>query len=285
MEITYDEFIAVWQSPQQKEALDQKIEMDNNARYQARMNGEGKDPQGKAMLANMTPNQFKSLRTHQMLQLLNAYRDARSSKVPDLLSISATTTNMNDIRRVLGDKPGYIYHTGPVALDYETVCAVQHLAELMGPSGSYAYDKEWTKHMYPSRMTAVIDEMVAVKDILAKQENLPYNDVVGNKIYRETNLVKRAIGKSQMTHQGIAIPGVGYADEALFPTDQKGKNVFGIEDYSLSAENLFKRKTNIFSRISHAISGKVKEMFTDKDKLQEEKAKIGHRTMEVGGER
>lgn len=285
MEVTYDEFIAVWQSPQQKEALDQKIEMDNQSRYNARMNGVGRDPQSVSMLSNMNQYQYNNLRAHQMSQLLQAYRDAQSGRIPDRLSISSTTTDPEQIRRVIGEKPGYIYHTGPMALDYETITAVQHLATLMGPTNNYSPEKEWTKNMSVSKMVKIVDEMVAVKDILAKQENLPYQDVVGNKIYRETNLAKRAIGKQQLNHKGIAIPGQPYVEEELFPTDQTGKNVFGIKDYSLSSEQLFNRKTNVFSRISQAISGKVKELFTEKDKLKEEKEKMGNRTIDLGGER
>lgn len=285
MKITYDEFIAVCQSPEQKEDLDKKILIDNQRRYNSRMNGVGTDSQSSTMLQSMSPSQYNTLRAHQMGQLLQAYRDANSGKIPHRLSIQSTTTDPEHIRRVIGNNPGYIYHTGPMALDYETIVAIQHLATLMGSTNNSSLEKSWAKNITPTSMVSIVDEMITVKGLLAQQEKLPYPDLIGDKIYRETNLAKRAIGKHQPNYSGMPIPGGGYIEEELFTTNQKGKNVFGIEDYSLSWEELSHRKTNVFSRISHAISSKVKEIFTDKDKLKLEKAKMGNRVIDLGGER
>ena len=94
MKITYDEYIATWQAPEAKESLDGKISNDAEKRYQQRMQGVGTDPSSRDLLANMSKEDFKSLRKYQMMQLLQAYRESRSGKTHNLLSINPGTTNI-----------------------------------------------------------------------------------------------------------------------------------------------------------------------------------------------
>ena len=274
MEITYDELIARWQSSEFKETLDARIEADTQARYSQRMFGVGTDEKSRTELYTMSPQQYKHLRSYQMVQLLDAYKSANSSRTPNLLSINSGTTDPHTIRRVIGDRPGYIMHNGTLALDHDTIQAVHYISTLIGDGFAYG-ESEWKKSIDRHSLEKIVDEMISIKSVLIEQTQMPYKDAQGSKIYRETNLVKRAIGKAQPE----------YKKDYLFISDderaQSGYNVFGIKDFELTGQELLKRKTNRFSKISHALSSAVKSLLLGKD--EKEEARLGNETIDIGG--
>lgn len=272
MEITYDEYIAVWQSPDSKSSLDDRIAADAQKRYAYRMNGVGTDYNARTELAKMSPTSFRSLRIHQMGQLLNAYRDANKHTNHNLLRINFGTTNPNDIRRVVGEKPGYIYNDGILALDHETIIAVQHLASLMESGYGRVQEKKWAKSLSFSNLEKVVDEMIAVKGILAENMKLPYQEIVGDKVYRETNIAKRAIGKVQYpVHSEIG---------QITDLPQVGENCFGIKDYELSWNKLVERSNKSWTKtVGKLFKFLDKKIHPDADRNNPNK--IGNRTVEV----
>lgn len=284
MKITYDEYVATWQAPEAKDALDSRIESDNAKRHAQRMRGVGEDPSSKDLLENMSQEEFKSLRRYQMHQLLQAYRDSRSGKTHNLLSISQGTTNPSEIRKVVGQKAGYIYNNGALALDYDTIVAVNHIASLMESSKENVDNRVWENINTPLNLEKVVDEMIAVKGILTDNLELENGDLVGDKIYRETNIVKRAIGKALPRERGMNLPDgsiIEYDDSTL---PKVGKNCFDIKDFELSWEQLMDRKISTLAATKYKLFG-----FLDKkinpNAERNDPNKVGNRTFnyEAGG--
>lgn len=246
MKITYDEYIAAWQAPEAKSGLDNRILADNQKRYAQRMQGAGQNPNSVTQLENMTPEEFRNLRSYQMVQLLQAYKQANRSGIHNLLSITPNTTDLNEIRRVVGEKSGYAYNNGVLALDTETVYAINHIASLMENSYEYSNGKTWANELTRSNLEKVVDEMISTKSILVENAPIDYQDRIGDKIYRETNIAKRAIGKVQTPETHMHMPNGANIklDSANIP--KVGKNCFGIDDYELSWEQLVERKSNVF---------------------------------------
>lgn len=212
MEITNDEYIAVIQSEANKPIVTDQIKKDASYRHRT------------SDFRNMPETDFKSIRAYHMTQLFNAYKEAYDGRgYHHFLSISATTTKVDDIRRVIGPKAGSVSYDGPMALDYETIQAVCHLASLRGfghrlqDSGSWVGDLSYTK------LVETVDEMIAVKNLFAEKTNNP-SLKLGSKIYSETDLAKRAIEKTT------------------------GTRAFKMKDHELSADELISRKTNIFKK-------------------------------------
>ena len=108
MKITYDEYVATWQSKEAKVSLDERMSNDSEKRYAQRIQGAGTEQSSRDLLANMSQEEFKSLRKYQMMQLLQAYRESRSGNTHKLLSINPGTTNPDEVRRVVGPKSGYV---------------------------------------------------------------------------------------------------------------------------------------------------------------------------------
>ena len=276
MEITYDEFIVRCQSSDFKEHLDAKIRANDQTRYSRRMSGVGPNPNSRTELYNMTEEHFKSLRSYQMAQLLEGYRKANSFDYYSLIRIRPGETKPDEIRSVIGDHPNYISHDGAMALDYDTIQAVQYISTLIGDGYSYGKDP-WKKSIDRYSLEKIVDEMIAVKSILVEQTKMPYQEAESSKIYRETDLVKRAIGKVQSPYDKKLY----YYPSSDKDSNQSGFNVFGIKDFELTLEELLKRKTNKFSKISRSLSTAVKNLLFGKD--EKEEARMGNKTIDIGG--
>ena len=88
--------------------------------------------------------------------------------------------------------------------------------------------------------------MIAVKGILVEGAKLSYQDSIGDKVYRETNIAKRAIGKVQIPDRYINIPNGTSIELDSESVSKVGRNCFQIEDYELSWNELLNRKSNVF---------------------------------------
>ena len=278
MEITYDEYVATWQSPEAKEDLDAKISTDARQRYESRMRGAGTNPQARTNLMNMSQEEFESLRSYQMAQLFNAYKNSQRGHSHDLLGIGVNATDENQVRRVVGDRPGYIYNDGILALDYDTIAAINHLAGIGRADDTYSRD--WTDSLNYGGLEKIVDEMIATRNILIENTELSYEESMGDKIYRETDIAKRAIGKAQYQPQ----------DELYqtFNKDRVGVNCFRIDDYELSWNQLMERTSSVWAKTA----GKLFKFLDEKinpQKARNDKDRIGNKTIEIpeniGGER
>lgn len=281
MNITYDEYIATWQAPEAKESLNEKISEDAQKRYELRMNGAGSNLESRNQLAQLSPEKFRSLRVYQMVQLYEAYRIAYTKDVRPLLGIDTQTTDIDKVRRVVGDKHGYIYNDDILALDSDTIVAINYIAEMRGASHDFVDGHQWQKSMTPYNLEKVVDEMITCKNILAENLNLNYKDVEGAKIYRETDFTKRAIGKAQYKSDNQF--------ESYLSPEKVGKNCFGIKDYELSWQKLMENKNKLWAKTG----GKLFKFLDRKINPTAERNnmdRLGNKTVEVpdeytGGER
>lgn len=288
MKITYDEYVATWQSKEAKVSLDERMSNDSEKRYAQRIQGAGTEQSSRDLLANMSQEEFKSLRKYQMMQLLQAYRESRSGNTHNLLSINPGTTNPDEVRRVVGPKSGYVYNSGALALDYETIIAVNHIASLIGNSQLNLADKSWENEitMTPSILERVVDEMIAVKGILTENVKLESQDLVGDKVYRETNIAKRAIGKSLIPEKGMNLPDGTIIEYESDNMPKVGRNCFGIQDFELSWDKLMERKSNaLVTAKRNLISFIDKKINPNAERNNQDR--IGNKTFEyeTGGER
>lgn len=280
MKISYDEYIATWQSPEAKEDLDNRIDMDRKNRYIQRQKGAGR-PESVQKLDQMSQEEFESLRRHQMSQLFEAYKYAHSGHRHDLLAISYYDTKPEMIRRVVGDKAGYIYNNDILALDKDTIIAINYLANMREFHNDYAPGEKVIQELSYNSLSKVVDEMISTKNILVENMNLGYDDSSYDKIYRETNIAKRAIGKAQQR------PSDELTNRML--PEKVGLNVFRIKDYELSWDELVERKSKVWTKTV----GKFFRFLDRKINTSAERNnpnRIGNRTVEVpdeytGGER
>lgn len=214
-----------------------------------------------------------------MGQLFEAYKNSRDGNHRDLIAISQYSTDSNEIRRVVGDKPGYIYNNDILALDQETIDAVYHLAEMRGRGPDYALGKEWVRSLTPLTLEKIVNEMIACKEILTENMNIDYDETY--KIYDETDISKRAIGKVQYRVNDEI-------DKFLHP-ENVGINSFGIKDYELNWQQLMERKNKAWTKTG----GKLLKFLDGKlnpDAERNNPDRIGNRTVQVpkeytGGER
>ena len=264
MKVTYDEYIALLKSPESKEFLDSRISDDANQRYMQRMNGAGSEPESISQLDEMSPKHFKSLRAYQISQLYEAYLDAYNGKTSKQLWIQTGTTDSDKIRRVVGDKPGQIYNNGVLALDHETILAVNYLAQLRNSDDYSSQYNNWAQKISFNGLETIVNEMIAIKNILSENMKLDYADLVGTKIYRETDIAKRAIGKNQ-----------------------HNANCFEINDFELTWQQLAKRKSSSWVTVRKSLFDFLdKKLHPNADR--HDPNRIGNRTTEVeytGGER
>ena len=272
MKITYDEYIATWQSPEAKADLNRKIALDEQKRYSSRMLGAGANLQSTKLLQTMPLEEYKSLRAYQICQLYQAYQNSKTDKNHKLLSIKPGTTDPEQIRRVVGDKAGYIYNNDILALDDDTISAVNYLSELSG-NGYYSYGSQaWEESLTRNNLEKIVDEMVSCKNILVENMNINYEEAIGSKIFRETDIAKRSIGKAQYRYEGDF--------SQLYNPTQVGRNIFGINDYELSWKQLIERKSKIWAK-----TGKKLFKFLDRKLHPEEERnnpnRIGNREVKV----
>ena len=175
MKITYDEYIATWQAPEAKKDLDDRIALDRKNRYMQRLSG-AESPKSFQQLSEMSQEDYESLRKHQMSQLFEAYKYAHSGKRHDLLAISCYDTKPDMIRRVVGNKAGYIYNNDILALDHDTIVAINYLANMKEFRNDYSPTKRIVKELSYNGLSKVVDEMISAKNILVENMNLEYDD-------------------------------------------------------------------------------------------------------------
>ena len=261
MELTNDEYAAVIQSYdpslQDSQNLAHRIELDSAKRY---MDFARRNPD-----INMSQQDFESFRRCHISQLFTAYKeeyDGTASNHQKWLG-SATTTDINAIRRVLGNRTGGAEYRGPMVLDDETITAVCHIASVRGLGNRYM-DHEWVNKLNYATLTNVVDEMISTKNILLDHskivENEPsayakYSLMSGSTIYRETGIAKRAIENQ--------VPG----------------HYFDKIQHAETAQEFSHRKTNIFSKVA----SKFKTFFEKLENPQEYEKKqsgIGNQAFE-----
>lgn len=278
MKITYDEYIATWQAPAAKEDLNSIVDSDKKRRYEARWLGAGSNPESIIQLSNMSPTEFRSLRIYQIGQLLQAYKDSTSGRDKKLMWITPYITDPNDIRRVVGNKAGYIYNSDVLALDQDTIDAVNYIAKL--GNGDYNYqNKELFSSLTPYNLEAIVDEMIACKEILTENMNIDYTE--RHKIYDETDIVKRAIGKVQYRSYDEM--------DKFLHQDQVGINVFGINDYELNWQQLMNRQSKAWTKTGGRLL-KFLDRKLNPEAERNNSNRIGNRTVDftennLGGER
>lgn len=231
-----------------KSYLDQKISLDAQKRHQS------------SAFRNMPQREFEYLRQYHMAQLFTAYKneyDGTANRNSKWLG-SPTTTNENDIRRVIGDKPGYIDYQGPMVLDHETILAVCHLASLRGYGNRHS-DNEWVNDMNFGGLSKVVDEMISTKNILLENGRLEgdrYSLITGSTIYHETDIAKRAI------------------------ENKVGNIVFDKTHHAEAAHDFVHRKTNAFSKTA----SKFKQFFekiNDPDAYNKKMQQLGNQQFEL----
>ncbi|MBR3697460.1 MAG: hypothetical protein IKM97_04275 [Clostridia bacterium] len=272
MKITYDEYIATWQAPEAKPSLDRQISNTRQNIYERRLYfGLEKNNNSHQQLSNMSEEEFMNLRRYQMLKLFSAYQEAKTGSNRRLLWITPYTINPDDIRKVVGEKAGLQFNNDILALDQETINAVNYLAELREKSSDYVYSNKWDNSLTPIGMEQIVDEMITCKRILSENMGLSSSEKSGNDIYRQTDFVKRAIGKAQYrTHDEL--------DNFSFP-EKIGKNIFGIRDYELSWQELMNSKSKFWTKtIGKAIRYFDRKLNPDKER---NRPRIGNKTVEV----
>lgn len=274
MEVTYDEYIATWQAPEAKEALNERIEQDRQERYRFRMGLNADYPENNRRLARMPIEEFESIRKHQMAQLYEVYKNAYSGGYHSSLSIRPGTTNPELLRRVIGDQGGYIYNTGIFALDEDTISAVKYIAELRESTSSGYIESNWARGLSSYGLEKAVDEMITAKNILIENSDISYKDTMYGKIFKETNIAKRAIGKVQYAT----------AEDRFLDHAKVGINCFGIKDYELNWQQLMERKSKNWSKVGSKLLGFLSRKLNLKSK-DNDPDRIGNRTMNIGDER
>ena len=145
------------------------------------------------------------------------------------------------------------------------------MAELREKSSDYVYSNKWDNSLTPIGMEQIVDEMITCKRILSENMGLSSSEKSGNDIYRQTDFVKRAIGKAQYrTHDEL--------DNFSFP-EKIGKNIFGIRDYELSWQELMNSKSKFWTKtIGKAIRYFDRKLNPDKER---NRPRRGNKTVEV----
>ena len=222
MEMTIDEYLAYIQSSENgklEETLMAKAQKRYDSRHFGMYQGEGAEPTQQNEISYMTQDTFEIKRRYQMSQLYNAYKEKSHGRI----WIEPNNNNMEAVRRVVGPHAGNVLNTGNLFLDQETIDAIQAIAEFSRHNNSYE-NGNWANSLTALQLESIIDELLACKEII--NENNP--DVSINTLANQTDALRRSIGK------------------------QNGRNVFGIKDYTATAEEITKRYTG-FGKLINAL--------------------------------
>lgn len=264
MAYTYDEIFALVQSEEGDE-LKTKMNQLQKMRYDNRFYGifkDYKEPDKESeinqrkKLESMSPEKFEENRLMQIGQLYYAYKKWNHTK--DKMWITRENTDIDSVRRVTGKAAHQSYNTGILYLDEDTISAVQAFA-FFGKSK----DEEIMK-VTPIQLKNIVDEIIACKDMLGKE--IPYDFSKGylstQTLLQETDIAKRSIGK------------------------QKGYNVFGIDDYKLTAKELLSRNSNLIKKSYMKVKKEVKSFLKKNRSVNKvnETNFIGNQTVEFDKE-
>lgn len=236
MKVTYDEFLAVLQSDDGKEELESKITEQTKKRFKSRFRGIYKDytdpdieseRKQKQELDNMSPESFESNRIYQMAQLYSAYGEVTHGT----MWIQPRETTEDAVRRVVGKHARSVYNTDILYLDADTIETVQAIAEFSKYNSGH-YNNNWG-HMSGRKLKEIVDELIACREIVNEERMNKNGYITMTQIVRETNAAKRAIGK------------------------QNKRNIFGIDDYSLTAREMISRKSNLLKKAFFGIKNAI----------------------------
>ena len=248
MNITIDEFLAVLQSDEDgKKELEEVTTKQAKQRYSKRFDGvyRGSEVNTQQVseqmdqLENMKYNEFDYNRRYQMFQLYSAYIAKEHSR-----KIMPRATDENSVRRVIGPYAGRgVVYSGNMFLDNNTISATESVAETIKKKGDHGVDGPSSISIW--QLSNIVDEMIACNEILNKDRK---KTITINSMIHGTNVAKRAIGKILQY------------------------NVFGIEDFHVTAEQTYSRKRSIIAKIIGAIEQKMKP--------KQEPARLGDELLE-----
>ena len=179
----------------------------------------------------MSPEEFDSLRTYQMAQLYQAYRDDLNGRNYKQLRIRSTDTSLDSVRRVTGDRPGHIHNTGILALNNEDVALISQIARTQSKSEDISYSQYDSISM--RGLKTIVDEVLAAREVAGNDLQMQAWQIPLETITRDTHTLKRIMGR-------VA-----------------NRNVFDLEDYNLNIENILSRKDNLLNRTLNKIAKSV----------------------------
>ena len=119
-------------------------------------------------------------------------------------------TRIESVRRVTGDRPGYIYNTGILALTQDDITIISNLVQTRCRERSDGYYRN--KSISPTALEDIVNEMNAIQTISLTNLNSEYGEISVSKICQGTDALKRIMGM--------------YA----------GRNIYGIDDFEQCAK-------------------------------------------------
>lgn len=254
IEKTNDEYLAVIQSrdPNIQPNLEDQILSDNLKRVN----------DFSIRYGSIDENTYNIHRNHQIGQLFDAYKKARSGNASNsrVFLRGPMDTDIASVRNVVGDKAGYIYNNGEIFLDPETIAAVCHLASISGNLDYYS-NRDLVDY---GKLPQIINEMIATKNIFlanSKLGPLTVPMLTGSAIYGQTSIAERAVEHSV------------------------GRFCFDKIQHSETAHDFVNRKTNIFSKVA----AKFKTFFENSQEPSRfgpalgEQTNIQKQSQEMGG--
>lgn len=246
----YDEIIAVIQT--EGGILEEKKEELKAQRYRQRFGGIYRDTilpdkndefEQRKKLEEMTPDQFERKRLEQAMQLYNAYESNHVLRciTPGKNFVAADRTIRTSIDAVRYATGKYasrgIYNTDILYLDEKTILGIEAIVWAKNPIGN---ERIKISGISSFQLLDVVDDLMAIEEIICN-DFIPKGEIPpGTRVLAtDTNLIKRSIGFKM------------------------GRNVYGIEDYSVNVEQMLSNKTNILKRMYRFLREKWKELNKD----------------------
>lgn len=247
MELSIDEYAAIMQSDEGKETLNTKMmEMSQkryNSRIQALYGTRNASNEYYKEVSDMSMEKFESMRTHQMSQLYEAYRERHHGN----MWIKPSDTLADDVRRVVGPNARSSYNVGIMLLDQDTINAVSVVAKnKFSDDGIY-------RGMTAHELVRVVDEFLATRECVLQEYSLNPAEVEYsiNKFANETDMLKRSVMKNVHNRE----------------------NSFDIEYFKTTVADIMKRKRSLLSKAYRFFDSKL-----NKEKYDE--ARLGNITQE-----
>lgn len=211
---TYENYFSMLQNTEEgRTAIGATIKYDSANRYASRLAlNSSINPEDRLVLQNMSQSEYENLRRYQMTQLYNAYVNKERGGYQMQMDVrNSGDTSIESVRRVTGDKPGYIYNTGILALTQDDITIISNIVQtkFRQRSDDGYYRNESISSL---GLETMVNEISAIQSISLNNLNAEYGEISVSKICQGTDALKRIMGM--------------YA----------GRNVYGIDDFEQCAK-------------------------------------------------
>ena len=183
IEITLNDYARLMLLPEGKEKLDAQIASNHLANYKSRQNSIARDASSELRasesqeLRKISPSRYEEIKKAQLRQLYTAYTERHHG----LMWIEPNEVSEDAVRRVVGDKGGQLINMGAMLLNHDDIQSVNYIANRSNEEG---YQKRFSTY----NLSIAVDEIVALRDIVAKEFGLTYPDTTISSITRSTDI-------------------------------------------------------------------------------------------------